>query len=327
MGTNRQPVSREDIEALWRSIEARAANPGFDSRAGLFGPSSITWRINRESALFLGAGRAALLQLAHPWVATALNQHSNLHNDPVARFHNTFRVVFTMIFGSLPQALTASRHLYQLHTRIQGALPVDIGAYRQGSHYEANELRALVWVFATLVESAVLAYECVLPKLSAQERETYYAESKTTGALFGIPPTALPETWDAFENYIHQTVASNELAVNEKSRAMAQRVLQGHGSWISIPAWYRALTAAWLPERLRQDFQIPFGDREHTAADRARRWLPRFYRRLPSLARFVGPYREAQSRLRGQPPGAFTRTSNRFWIGQPKMMLPKPTRS
>ncbi len=145
-------VSRMDIERLWTSVGDDTSDP----HAGIFGPSSISWNVNRESALFLGAGRAALLQLAHPWVAAALHQHSNLRTDPLARFHNTFRVVFTMVFGTLEQALASSRHLYQLHTRIQGQLPESVAAYPQGAPYEANELKALLWVYATLVESALL---------------------------------------------------------------------------------------------------------------------------------------------------------------------------
>jgi uncharacterized protein (DUF2236 family) len=95
------PVERADIEQLWSTVAAGVSQPIH----GMFGPSSISWRINRESALFLGAGRASLLQLAHPWVAAALDQHSNLRSDPLARFHNTFKVVFTAIFGTLQQAL------------------------------------------------------------------------------------------------------------------------------------------------------------------------------------------------------------------------------
>jgi uncharacterized protein (DUF2236 family) len=41
---------------------------------GVFGPRSVSWQIDRESAIFLGAGRALLLQLAHPWVATATDK-------------------------------------------------------------------------------------------------------------------------------------------------------------------------------------------------------------------------------------------------------------
>src|ERR1700691_2520330 len=114
-------VSSFDSESL---LAATAENVK-DPVAGIFGPDSISWRINRESALFLGAGRAALLPLAHPWVMAALRQHSSLLNRPIARFHNTFRIVFTMIFGTAEQAFAASRHLYALHTRIIGELTED----------------------------------------------------------------------------------------------------------------------------------------------------------------------------------------------------------
>jgi len=41
----------------------RALAPG--EMEGVFGPDSLTWRIDREALTFLGAGRALLLQLAH----------------------------------------------------------------------------------------------------------------------------------------------------------------------------------------------------------------------------------------------------------------------
>src|SRR5258705_2704782 len=233
-----QSVSRRQIERLWDSIRDQTSDP----RAGIFGPSSISWKVNRESALFLGAGRAALLQLAHPWVAAALDRHSNLRNDPLARFHNTFRVVFTMIFGTLSQALAASRHLYQLHTRIKGELPAPVAGYLQGSRYEANEVNALLWVYASLIESALLAYNSVLPPLSHAERETYYTESKTLAALFGIPPAAMPVDWSGFEVYNRAMLRSDMLGVNALSREMGHRVLHARGSWVSVPGWYRALT-------------------------------------------------------------------------------------
>jgi len=61
-------VGREDLE---RQLEVvRALAPG--EMEGVFGPDSLTWRINREALIFLGGGRALLLQLAHPWVAAAI---------------------------------------------------------------------------------------------------------------------------------------------------------------------------------------------------------------------------------------------------------------
>jgi uncharacterized protein (DUF2236 family) len=310
-----EPVLPQDVEALLSAVAAATPRPN----AGIFGPDSLSWRINRESALFLGAGRAALLQLAHPWVVAALAQHSSLLNKPIARFHNTFRIVFTMIFGSLQQALAASRHLYTLHTRIQGELPEGVAGRPSGTHYEANEIAALRWVYSTLVESAVLAYECALAPLTTAERDQYYAESKTLAGLFGIPASALPATWDDFAAYNHAMHASDTLGVNSASRVMAHNLLSGAGSWIKPPLWYRALTTQWLPERFRAQFALEFGVREQQAAARAQLRLPGIYRRLPLAVRFTGPWREAQARLASRRIGLFTRMNNRFWIGQPRL--------
>ena len=311
-------VSPGDSAALIAAIEQGTVDP----RAGIFGPQSISWQINRESALFLGAGRAALLQLAHPWVATALEQHSSLMNKPIERFHNTFRIVFTMIFGSLGQATSAARHLYSLHTRVQGELTQDIAAYRHGSHYEANEIAALRWVYATLVESAVLAYESVLPPLQQNQLATYYEESRTLAGLFGLPPSALPRDWKSFLIYCREMEQSDALGVTNSAQIMGQRLLAGAGSWMRPPLWYRALTASWLPERFRHAFGLSYGPAEQNRQVRALRRLSRSYIHLPSAVRFVGPWHEAQARLNGKSPGPVGLASNRFWIGQYRMPFP-----
>ena len=64
-------VSADGLEGELNLVRASAAGP----LAGIFGPLSETWRVDREAAIFLGAGRALLLQLAHPCVATAIEQH------------------------------------------------------------------------------------------------------------------------------------------------------------------------------------------------------------------------------------------------------------
>ena len=308
-------VQRDDLESLLASVERNVADP----LTGIFGTDSISWKINRESALFLGAGRAALLQLAHPWVAVALTQHSSLLSNPIARFHNTFRVVFTMIFGSAPQAFAAARSLHQLHTRIRGQLPSSVAGYEKGSSYTANYIPALRWVYATLVESAVLAYEWVLPPLTAAERDAYYAESRTLASLFGIPAAALPADWDAFTAYVASMCASDSLGVDAQSRFMAQSLLKGADSWIHPPRWYRAMTIAWLPRRFQREFELDFGSAEQQARQSARSWLPKIYRRIPAPLRFVGPFHEACARLAHRNPGPLTRASNRFWIGESRL--------
>jgi len=308
-------ATREDLERHIATARTRVVRP----IEGIFGADSATWRINRESALFLGAGRAALLQLAHPWVAAALDQHSSLMAKPIARFHNTFRIVFTIIFGTEEQAFRAARSLYQLHTTITGQLPQRVAGYAKDSRYEALQVPALRWVYATLIESAVMAYECVLPPLSDMERESYYAESKVLAGLFGLTADTLPADWSGFKAYVAGMFASEALGVSDRARFMGQRIMTGAGSWIPIPRWYKALTAEWMPPRFRDEFGLEFGTSEERSAQKAHRMLPRVYAKLPDAMRFVGPYQEAQARLRQQAPGLMARRSNAFWIGQPRM--------
>lgn len=304
--------------AALESQLAELAHSCADPRAGLFGPHSAVWRVSRESAIFLGAGRAALLQLAHPWVAAAIAGHSTVLHRPIARFHNTFRVVFTMVFGSLSQALHAARQLHALHTTIRGALPTPAGSWPRAAHYEANDLDALRWVFATLVDSAVLAYSAVLP-LDAAARDQYYEEMHRFAALFGIPVSELPAGWAAFADYVRAMFDSDHLAVTPTARTMGQAILAGAGSALHPPRWYRALTAQWLPPRLRDEFALPVTPLDRRSADRALRWIPRLYAALPTTLRCVGPYHEACARLAGRAPGPLTRRNTRFWIGAPTL--------
>ena len=314
-----QPVAPTDLEHLLSHLQNL---PG-DNDAGFFGPQSLSWQVNRESAVFLGAGRAALLQLAHPWVAVALAQHSNLLHDAIGRFHSTFRVVYTMLFGTRAQALAASRALYHLHTSIRGNLPQAIGDHPARNPYRANEVTALRWVFATLVESALLAYDFVLSPLTPAQRETFYAESHRMAALCGIPADALPPTWPALTDYVQNLLNSPTLAVDAAAGAMGQAVLSGVGTWVRPPRWYRALTASWLPPHLREAFNLPFAAPEQRSLERAAEWLPRLYPHLPNTLRFVGPFHEAQSRLHRRPTTELTKASNRFWMGQSRLLYPE----
>ena len=315
-------VVHADSQSLRAALEQL---PG-ENRSGFFGPGSVTWRVNRESAVFLGAGRAALLQLAHPWVAAALAQHSNLLHDAIGRFHSTFRVIYTMLFGTRSQALEASKHLYQRHTSIRGELPGNVGLHRRGDHYEANEVAALRWVYATLVESAILAYEFVLPPLSLSDREQYYAESGRMAALFGIPLESLPPSWAAFTSYTAEMFDSQQLGVDVGALALSRSVLSGAGTRLHPPHWYRALTAYWMPQRLRVAFELPFTAQEQRSVEWAAGWLPRLYPYIPGRLRYVGPFYEAEARLRDRPPGVLTRKSNRFWMGQPRLLYAEAPR-
>jgi uncharacterized protein (DUF2236 family) len=191
------------------------------------------------------------------------------------------------------------------------------GPFVAGSAYAANDVDALHWVHATLVDTALEANALVLPPLSDEERERYYAENRVFAGLFGIPEEAQPHTWNDFETYKSAIFASGKLTVTPEARAIAREIMSGASFWLHPPAWYRALTARLLPPQLRADFGLDYTDAEHHRTESALAWLKRIYPALPHRLRYVGPYQEADARLRGSlRPDLFTQLSNRMWIGQ-----------
>lgn len=309
-------VTGNDLELALDQVRASAAGP----IPGVFGPDTVTWRIDREAVTFLGAGRALLLQLAHPWVAAAIAEHSNTFADPIGRFHRTFDIVFAMVFGSLDRAMLSSRQLHRRHAMITGLMPETVGPFAAGSRYCANDIPSLRWVHATLVETASMAHDLALPPLSAEERERYWSESRTFGALFGLTGDDLPADWSGFSAYTAAMAQSDTLTVSPAAREIAAQIFGGARPWLRPPRWYRALTASLLPERLRAGFGFELDERDTRAADNALRWIKRVYPKLPDRLRYVGPYQEAQARLRGElHPDWMIRCLNRAWIGRPQM--------
>jgi uncharacterized protein (DUF2236 family) len=165
-----------------------------------------------------------------------------------------------------------------------------------------------------------MAYGLVLPPLSIDERERYWAENRMFAALFGLQPSDLPADWAAFVDYNAAMAASDILTVSPAAREIAGQIFSGVRRWLRPPRWYLALSVDLLPERLRAGFAFDVDERDRRAADRALKWIRRAYPYLPSRLRHVGPYQEAQARLQGKKqPDLATRCLNRAWIGRPRL--------
>ena len=67
---------------------------------------------------------------------------------------------------------------------------------------------------ATLVETALLTHDLVLPALTNSEREKYWAEARLFAALFGLRQADLPSDWMAFTAYNEAMSRSDSLTVS-----------------------------------------------------------------------------------------------------------------
>jgi uncharacterized protein (DUF2236 family) len=303
-------VTREQLEASLSDLCTHVDEP----RAGILGPSSLAWRLGGDLAVFIGGGRAALLQLAHPMVAHAIDHHSKTRTDVVGRFQRTFRNVFAMVFGELDDALRAARRVHSVHTRVTGTFPHAIGSWPAGSAYHANDADALRWVHATLVDTTIVVRERLDGALPASIKDRYVVELNRFAALFGIPKHLLPQRWSDHARYMDDMLGSDVLAVSANAREMGQ-FLFGRGLPSSQPSLGRigeAVSATLLPAHLSRAFDLrasPLPVRAGLAAFRT------LYRQLPSRMIALPARSEAERRLVGQPPSRFSAWTERQLFG------------
>jgi uncharacterized protein (DUF2236 family) len=225
------------------------------------------WRMNAGLVNFLGAGRAILLQLAHPYVAYAIAEHSTTLTDVRQRFQATFENVYGMTFGTRAAAIASARKVHKVHSRIFGTIPSAMGDYEAGQRYHGNDSDALLWVHATLIGTAIQIQDLTgAVKTSSQKSELYEA-SKRFALLFGLGAELVPENFVALEQYMETQFASERLVVSPPAREMANFIFQAPNHALRpLFALYRALTSSLLPPQLAADFGMPCGPKERAMA-------------------------------------------------------------
>src|SRR6202165_3892508 len=186
-------------------------------KVGLFEEESITRRVNRENVLFLGGGRALLMQLAHPNVAAGVEEHSDFRIHPIRRLRRTIRMTMAIVFGDRETALAAARAVNQVHAKVNSP------------DYLALAPALLLWVNATLADTALVTYETFVQPLAPREREDFYWGFKLLGELLGIPHDRFPDTYRDFKAYLEQMMSpAGGSAAPAGAQARRHRPAQGH---------------------------------------------------------------------------------------------------
>jgi uncharacterized protein (DUF2236 family) len=245
------------------------------ARAGIYAEDSITRRVNRENVLLLGGGRALLMQLAHPQVAQGVDEHSDFRVRPIRRLRRTIRMTMAMVFGDRDTALAAARAVNRVHAGVRGP------------EYEALDPDLLLWVHATLVDSALVTYETFVQRLSAPERESFYQESKEIGRLLGIPPERFPDTLADFGTYLETMISTGRVQVTERARDLGAQVLRPRLGLLPGRAMIplELITAGLLPAALRTQYGLAWGRGRRLMFQAAVKTLPRFVALTPPLLR------------------------------------------
>ncbi len=236
-----------------RLPSGRAGDPG------LFGPSSIVWRVNRERVLVLSAPAVAILQLAHPLVAAAVAEHTDRRRTAAQRLVATVGLNLAVIFGDREQAEQAALHVRDLHTRISGRLGPATGSFPAGSPYRADDPELLRWGHATIVWAGIGCYTRFVEPLSPVERDRYVADVRPFGAAFGLDAASLPSTFADLQAYVFSMVVGDALVASDDGLREANQILwprASPGERATGPS-LRIVTAGLLPEAVRRGFALP----------------------------------------------------------------------
>ncbi|SRR5712692_6469925 len=243
-------------------------------RPGLYADDSITRRVNRENVLLLGGGRALLMQLAHPKVAAGVDEHSDFRTRPLYRLRRTIRLTMAIVFGDRETAMAAARSVNNVHARVKGR------------DYRALDPELLLWVHATLVDTALVTYETFVRRLPARDRDEFYQEMKLLGELLGIPRARFPETIGDFEEYVAASVAG-QLRVEDRALELSKlvvrpRLLRLPGT-VFVP--WELITTGLLPASLRDQYGLKWGRSQERVFQLLARAVPKLVAVTPPVLR------------------------------------------
>jgi uncharacterized protein (DUF2236 family) len=242
----------------------------------------------------LGGGRALLLQIAHPLVAAGVAAHSGYREDPWKRLEGTMNAVWAVVFGTRAQADRAAARVRAMHAGVNGTITERMGPFPAGTRYSALDPELLLWVHATLVDTALLVHSQWVRPLAPREQEAYYEDMKTCAQLFGTPHDVLPATLVDFRLYMEERLASEEICVTDTARDIAREVLRPPLPLPLRPAMeiVKVVTASLLPPALRREYGLGWDPVRSVAVTASRECvrriamplLPGRLRRVPAAA-------------------------------------------
>ncbi len=223
----------------------------------LFSDDAMLRRVIGEYAVAFSGPRALLMQAAHPVAFEGFFAHTGALDDPYARLRRTAQVMDLVAWGPRAEAQRATRRVRAMHRRVSGQLDRPAGRFPAGTPYAADDPELLLWILATLVDSAVLVYEKYVRALDDEEREALWADYKVVGREFGLADADLPATWGDFRAYVDDMVASGDLHVTPEARELAIEIVMHP----PLPLVARPLvelvnqiTIGLLPADLRRQF-------------------------------------------------------------------------
>ncbi len=253
---------------------------------GLFGPDSVSWRVQADPAAGVGGLSALFLQALHPLAMAGVFEHSSFDADFWPRFARTAQYVTTVNFGTTGDVHAAARRVRGMHNFVHGTDPVT------GRSYSARSAELITWVHVTEVHGFLTAVQRGGLSLSGAEQDRYYREQVRVAQLLGA--SEVPASRAEVADYLHQI--RPQLVCSPSTRNGARLLLAPPMPWRvrlltpARPAWAAlgALSFCLMPRWARRLYRLPGLPTTDMGATLALRALRSAAMRVPERHR-VGP--------------------------------------
>jgi uncharacterized protein (DUF2236 family) len=216
-------------------------------------------RVHREQVIALSGPRALLLQAAHPIAFAGFFMSTGALDEPYERLRRTANVLHLITYGNRAAADRATARVRAVHRRVRGELAEPVGPFPAGTPWAADDPDLLLWIIATLVDSALLVHDRYVRELTREERQGYWDDYRVIGGLFGLREHEMPATIEDLEAYMHDMLAGDTLHVSAQARELAIEIVLKP----PVPLQVRPLlelanfiTVGLLPDDIRRQYGL-----------------------------------------------------------------------
>ena len=193
---------------------------------GYFTDDSMLRRVIGEYAVAFSGPRALLMMAAHPVAFAGFFAHTGALDDPYARLRRTGEVLDLIAWGEeRGPADRVTARVRAAHATVRGETPEAAGRFPAGTPYRADDPELLLWILASLVDSAALVYERCVRGLSPAERDALWGDYRVVGRLFGLSDGDMPADWPAFRAYVDGMLSCGDLVVTDQARELAVEIV------------------------------------------------------------------------------------------------------
>lgn len=273
-----------------------------DADALPLGPQSLVWRYFGDNRMLLIGPRPAVLQNMLAELGQGVLDHS-VFADTAARIKRSLPPIFMTVYGSDDDH--PGQQVRDFHHEIKGEMP-------NGNRYHALDPDTYFWAHATFVDQVLYFADTFVKRLTDDEKQQIYAESKTWYRRYGVCDRPMPADYPAFRRYwndmLDHVVVAHPIAtygVGYVNKGFPCPKGVPPLLWRLVSVVFNSvaafLTTGGLPPRARERLSLPWSDRQERRYQRfAALWRSRpvswVWDHLPMRLRYNGFARAGYAR-------------------------------